>query len=283
MNYKKIFSNIIFWPVATISILMNVWLFSSFFTDSVTIIFGGILGFVIDIFKLHSLYNFDTSYRLYISTTKRSRLHSVISFPSRPLIYYLFFMFVSAGASLLFGLIDIDRSIEKQHTTGDGITRHALERDIKRINNRIDKLDDTEALNKTANKISDRTNKIYTYSILAIEKKKKEAREEVKKLEAVLVKKELKLASIKEESKGTFEVFDYLADIIPGADSKQAKIIFLLLIIISIEILTEETRGAMTSTFRVSAPKPSKKVKTKNQSEPKGPRLGGKKYKYERG
>jgi hypothetical protein len=243
---------------------MNVWLFSSFLSNTTTQIFGGIIGAMVDLFKLYSLHNFDHGIRI------RSVSKAFIKFPLKSLLYYIFFLIVSAGASLLFGLIDIDKSIARQHTGIGGVSRTTLERQIKNDRKGIEDLLDFEDLNRMSKRVVADTNRLLLSSgVLKIDYEKKVRRKKAEKIELRLSQNEKLLDQIIENSKGTFEAFDYFAQLLPGAGVKMAKIIFLALIITSIELLTGECRAAMSALFTsIEIKKKKSKATVKKASSP---------------
>jgi len=294
VKLQKTLIHLIFWPIALVSLFMNIWLFSSFFSNWVYRVFGGIIGGAIDLFKLYSLYNFDHQYRLYKNqwgtvrkedkAKKKEALREsgkvVYSFPVRSLLHYLFFLVVSAGASLLFGLIDIDRSIQKQSMSASGASRVSIERDIEILKSDIEDLLDFSRYDKMSDRIVADTNRFLLSSgLLRIEEEKDERRKKAKALSEELAVKEKELAGVIENSRSTFEAFKYLARLIPSVDEKGAKMYFLFLIIVAIERLTEEGRAAMAMLITGREVEQKKRGRTSKNKTTKGPVTGGEVYK----
>ena len=269
----------IFWPIATISLFMNIWLFSSFFSTTLYRVFGGIIGASIDVFKLYTLNRFDIGLTIFKLDHKRKPDKRFgHPFPFRYMTYYILFLFVSAGASLLFGLIDIDKSIEKQNTM-DGGMKSSLVRSISRLKNDHKDLSDFGNLNIMADRVTAMTNRLLlSTGLLRIEAEKNLRRKKIEKIEIYLNIKEKQLSTLKIESRGTFEVFDYLA-VIMQVDLKTAKILFLFLIIASIEVLTEECRAAMGGVSRAIERARAVEIRKKGEVvRPSGPDTSIKRY-----
>jgi hypothetical protein len=268
--------HVIFWPIITISILMNVWLFASFFSKPIYQLAGGIIGAAVDTFKLYNLNRLDIHLRLWQSARTRVTKKLLYTFPMKSLVWYTFFLLVSAGASLLFGLIDIDRSIKQQSIVtaaegGSTINVVSLRREISALKASHDSLLNTKNLERMADRVTANTNRFLLSSgLLRIEEEKTRRRKEARAIEQKLAAKENTLATYEASTKNTSGAFDYLADFFifafgSSTDTRTAKIIFLVIIIIAIEGITGECRGAMRglTTTHIKAPTPTAKKEKK--------------------
>ena len=255
INKHKILEHLIFWPSASISMLMNIWLFSSFFAQTYTKICGGCIGITVDLMKLLALSKWNNSRIL------NKENPEIYKLDYQRLIYYLLCFFVSAAASVLFSLMDIQDMIKNKALPF--VSQEISIEEIQELKKQKEDLLNFSSLNefeKSAIKnvssltyrISERTAQIQKIQ----EKIQRQKKARIKEAEEINIKlkvlvKNKAVADINKSK--TKEAFAYAASIIPFLDEKQVRVIFLLFIVFSLDIGILECANAMRIFTQVKA------------------------------
>jgi hypothetical protein len=295
----KILTHILFWPVEAVSLFMNVWLFTSFMkTNLLTQVFLGIIGAAVDLFQLKSLNKWDQSLEIYreaVAKKERTRSKKQITLPPKDyknLSYYILFLFVSAGSSLLFNIIGLEKTIENEAAKEKTLTAMAakittLELKKEKLKTYINSDYEEARLLKIVNSASTNVGRwrraMAVKSLTKVREEKEHALQTMQTIDTLIISNAQLIDQVKEESDATDLAFVYLAKIISavslgllGEETWFSRLAFLFLIVVSTEMIKEECKDALRI-FNTPPAKKRPRKKRKSSSKPRTKKLVPKK------